>query len=96
MEQASSGFCAGLLRGLFDADGSVQGSQDKGVSVRLTQSSLPLLESVQRMLLRMGIASTVYLERHASGIKHLPDGRGGLAGRGGADAGEWRELPRAQ
>ena len=28
---------AALLRGLFDADGSVQGSQDKGVSVRLTQ-----------------------------------------------------------
>jgi ribonucleoside-diphosphate reductase alpha chain len=77
MEQASSGFCAGLLRGLFDADGSVQGSQDKGVSVRLTRSSLPLLKAVQRMLLRMGIASTVYLERHASAIKRLPDGRGG-------------------
>jgi ribonucleoside-diphosphate reductase alpha chain len=77
MEQASSGFCAGLLRGLFDADGSVQGSQDKGVSVRLTQSSLPLLEAVQRMLLRMGIASTIYRERHASGFKRMPDGRGG-------------------
>ena len=77
MEQASSGFCTGLLRGLFDADGSVQGSQDKGVSVRLTQSSVPLLESVQRMLLRLGIASTIYRERHVSGIKRMPDGRGG-------------------
>ena len=79
MEQASSGFCAGMLRGLFDADGSVQGRQDKGVSVRLTQSSLPLLEAVQRMLLRMGVASSIYLDRHVAGIRRMPDGRGGHA-----------------
>ena len=30
----------------FDADGSVQGSQTKGVSVRLAQSDLPRLEAV--------------------------------------------------
>ncbi len=42
MEAESSDFHCGLLRGLFDADGSVQGSQDKGVSVRLTQSDLSL------------------------------------------------------
>ena len=77
MEQASSEFAAGLLRGLFDADGSVQGQQDKGVSVRLTQSDEPLLQAVQRMLLRLGIASTIYRERHEAGVKSLPDGRGG-------------------
>ena len=38
IEPASSDFYRGLLRGLFDADGSVQGSQEKGVSVRLTQT----------------------------------------------------------
>jgi ribonucleoside-diphosphate reductase alpha chain len=38
MEAGSSDFCRGLLRGLFDADGSVQGTQDKGLSVRLTQA----------------------------------------------------------
>ncbi len=77
MEAGSSAFCCGLLRGLFDADGSVQGAQDKGVSVRLTQSDAALLEAVQRMLLRLGIASTIYRERHAAGSKLLPDGRGG-------------------
>ncbi len=38
IERGSSTFIQGLLRGLFDADGSVQGSQAKGVSVRLSQS----------------------------------------------------------
>ncbi|MDP1692818.1 MAG: LAGLIDADG family homing endonuclease [Burkholderiaceae bacterium] len=59
MEEASSDFAAGLLRGLFDADGSVQGQQEKGVSVRLTQSDRPTLQAAQRMLLRLGIGSTI-------------------------------------
>ncbi len=40
MEEASSAFCKGFLRGFFDCDGSVQGNQSKGVSVRLAQSNL--------------------------------------------------------
>jgi ribonucleoside-diphosphate reductase alpha chain len=78
MERASSAFCIGLLRGLFDADGSVQGSQDKGVSVRLTQSDEPLLEATQRMLLRLGIVSRLYRNRHPGGLRPLPDGKGGV------------------
>ncbi len=77
MEQASSAFCCGLLRGLFDANGSVQGNRDKGVSVRLTQADASLLETVQRMLLRLGIASTLYRERRSEGLHLLPDGQGG-------------------
>jgi ribonucleoside-diphosphate reductase alpha chain len=77
MEMRSSDFCRGLLRGLFDADGSVQGTQAKGVSVRLAQSDLAALQAAQRMLLRLGIASTVYRERRAAGVVLLPDGRGG-------------------
>ena len=77
MEAESSGFYCGLLRGLFDADGSVQGTQEKGVSVRLTQSDLPLLEAAQRMLLRLGIHAALYRERHGAGRKLMPDGRGG-------------------
>jgi ribonucleoside-diphosphate reductase alpha chain len=77
MEAGSSDFCAALLRGLFDADGSVQGTQDKGVSVRLSQSDLALLETAQRMLLRLGIASTIYRERRPAGITLMPDGKGG-------------------
>ncbi|MBI5256671.1 MAG: ribonucleoside-diphosphate reductase, adenosylcobalamin-dependent [Burkholderiales bacterium] len=77
MEAGSSDFCRGLLRGLFDADGSVQGQQDKDVSVRLSQSDLPLLEAVQRMLLRLGVASTIYRDRKPAGVASLPDGPGG-------------------
>ena len=76
LEQGSSRFCRGFLRGLFDADGSVQGGQVKGVSVRLAQSDLARLEAVQRMLLRLGIVSTIY-DRRAAGTKLLPDGKGG-------------------
>jgi ribonucleoside-diphosphate reductase alpha chain len=78
MEKTSSEFAAGLLRGLFDADGSVQGSQEKGVSMRLSQSDLPLLQTAQRMLLRLGIASTIYQNRRLAQERALPDGRGGL------------------
>jgi len=77
MERQSSAFAQGLLRGLFDSDGSVQGAQDKGLSVRLAQSDIPLLETVQRMLLRLGIASTLYRDRRPASVRTLPDGRGG-------------------
>ena len=78
MEKTSSAFAEGLLRGLFDADGSVQGSQEKGVSLRLSQSDLCLLQTAQRMLLRVGIASTIYPNRRLAQARPLPDGRGGL------------------
>ncbi len=77
IETGSSDFYRGLLRGLFDADGSVQGSQEKGVSVRLTQVDAGNLQAVQRMLARLGIASTIYRERRPAGLRALPDGKGG-------------------
>ena len=76
MERQSSCFAQGLLSGLFDADGSVQGSQEKGLSVRLSQSDAPLLQTVQRILLRMGVASTLYRDRRPAAVKSLPDGHG--------------------
>jgi len=78
MEKTSSAFHRGLLRGLFDSDGSVQGTQAKGVSIRLSQSDLPLLEAVQRMLLRFGIAAAIYRDRRLAGQRPMPDGAGGL------------------
>ncbi len=78
IEVASSEFYRGLLRGLFDTDGSVQGTQSKGISIRLAQSNLEFLKAAQRMLLRLGIFSTIYQERRKAGKKQLPDGRGGL------------------
>jgi len=77
VERCSRDFYLGFLRGLFDADGSVQGSQAKGVSIRLAQSDLPRLQAVQRMLLRLGIAARIYAERRPAGASLLPDGRGG-------------------
>ncbi|MBA3469011.1 MAG: hypothetical protein H0T53_05150 [Herpetosiphonaceae bacterium] len=77
IEATSSAFHCGFLRGLFDADGTVIGTQTKGVSVRLAQSNLETLQSVQRMLLRLGIASTIYENRRLEGLRFLPDGNGG-------------------
>ncbi|MDF1522207.1 MAG: LAGLIDADG family homing endonuclease, partial [Trueperaceae bacterium] len=77
IEQASSTFYAGFLQGLFDADGSVQGRQAKGVSVRLAQSDDAMLLRVQRMLARLGIIATLDRERRPAGTRELPDGRGG-------------------
>ena len=79
IEQQSSAFAEGMLRGLFDADGSVQGTQDKGVSIRLSQSDAERLEAAQRMLLRLGIASTLYRNRRPAGLSLLPNGQGGSA-----------------
>ncbi|MDP8260131.1 MAG: ribonucleotide reductase N-terminal alpha domain-containing protein [Candidatus Gygaella obscura] len=78
IEKGSSEFSRGLLQGIFDADGSVIGTQEKGVSVRLSQSDLLLLETVQRILLRFGIYSKIYCLRRKAGPYFLPDGKGGV------------------
>jgi ribonucleoside-diphosphate reductase alpha chain len=77
LERRSSAFYGAFLRGLFDADGSVQGSQNKGVSVRLSQSNRETLAAVQRMLLRLGIASAIYSDRRPALDRLMPDGKGG-------------------
>jgi ribonucleoside-diphosphate reductase alpha chain len=77
IELCSSAFCCAMLRGFFDTDGSVQGSQEKGVSVRLTQVDDENLVRVQRILLRLGIASAIYWNRKPAGVTSMPDGRGG-------------------
>ena len=79
MESASSKFYRGFLQGFFDADGSVQGSQENGVSVRLAQSDLTRLEAVQRMLLRLGIVAKIYRNRRPAGIARLPNSHRELA-----------------
>ena len=76
VEYASSVFARGFIRGLFDTDGSPQGTQNKGVSIRLYSIDRPLLEAVQRMALRMGINSTIY-KRKPPGVQQMPNGKGG-------------------
>lgn len=77
IERCSSDFNRAFLRGFFDADGSVQGSQEKGISVRLTQAHLADLQAMQRMLQRLGIIATIYENRRPAGMSLLPDGKGG-------------------
>jgi ribonucleoside-diphosphate reductase alpha chain len=48
-----------FLSALFSSKGSVQGNRQKGVSIRLSSSSLPLLKQVQLLLLQFGIMSRV-------------------------------------
>jgi len=79
MLTASSDFQTGFVRGFFDADGSVAGSQEKGVSVRLGLSNQQHLLTLQQMLLHLGINSVIYWDRREAGERLLPDGKGGLA-----------------
>ncbi len=75
--RSSKDTAKGFLKGLFTADGSVQGSNEKGVSVRLSSSELDLLKDVQDLLLGFGICSKIYEERRKEGEQKLPDGKGG-------------------
>jgi ribonucleoside-diphosphate reductase alpha chain len=74
MERASSDFCRGFLRGIFDAEGFVQCSQQSGFTVRLVQSDRARLQAVQRMLLRLGIAAKLRVQRAPSAPRCPRDG----------------------
>ena len=77
IEKTSSNFYEGFLSGWFDADGSVQGKQLKGTSIRLSSNSIQNLESAQRMLARLGIISSIYKNRRQGELRSLLDGKGG-------------------
>ena len=79
IEQASSDFYRGYLQALFDADGTVAGleSSNGTYAVRLCQSNYRFLVGIQRMLLRLGIYSVIYNNRHPEGYRMMPDGKGG-------------------
>ena len=62
-----------FLSALFGADGSVQGSREKGISVRLASNSSRLLKQVQVLLLQFGIVSKVYENRRNAHVKMMPD-----------------------
>lgn len=67
LEKCSSDFYRGFLKGLFDCDGSAQGTQKKGVSIRLPRKDVHFLQALQRMLLRLGMVGRIAEE-------HRPDG----------------------
>ena len=69
----------GFLQALFTADGGVQGSPKKGISVRLAQSNERLLEQVQMLLLNFGISNRIYRNRREAGYRMMPDANRKLA-----------------
>lgn len=75
IEEASSDFYKGFLRGLFDANGSVEDSPQKGVHLRLSEADLSFLEAVQRMLLRLGIVSVISQNRRLEKSKDRSESR---------------------
>ncbi|MDZ7850382.1 MAG: ribonucleotide reductase N-terminal alpha domain-containing protein [Halodesulfurarchaeum sp.] len=77
--RGSEEMARGFLRALFTADGGVQGTVEKGVSVRLTSTGVELLRDVQRLLVNFGVFSKIYENRHEAGRQEMPDGTGGTA-----------------
>jgi ribonucleoside-diphosphate reductase alpha chain len=73
----SEDFQRGFLQALFSADGQVSDGGEKGCSVRLSSSHLPLLKDVQRLLVNFGIVSRIYENRRPAGHRPRPDGKGG-------------------
>jgi len=69
-EVGSYDFTRGLISGFFDADGTIQDASGSRKSVRLSQSNLERLQSVQRLLLAMGINSKIYANRRSAGNAH--------------------------
>src|SRR6185437_15956515 len=68
---------AGLLRGLFTADGCVYNYGAKSQSVSLDSVSLELLRQVQLLLLGFGIKAKLYTNRRVGPLTTLlPDGKG--------------------
>jgi len=70
----SKEFISGFLSGLFDADGSVQGTALKGYSVRLSQSKISLIEHCQRLLHMLGVSSKVCKNRRLENEKYWAQG----------------------
>jgi len=90
LDQGSSGKCftadvfsldraslAGLLRGLFTADGTVANYGDKSHYVALDSTSIDLLCQVQLLLLAFGIKAKLYRNRRSTDTARMPDGKGG-------------------
>ena len=88
IEQAPAEMVAAFLRGLFDADGCVVTSRDKGRYVGLGFGSPELLRGVQKLLSTFGIMSRIYKTTTASServvLLHEQGGRDGTYGHSAA------------
>ena len=74
LEECSPEFYKGFLKGIFDSDGHFEFVTN--ASIRLSQVRYDTLQTVQRMLLRLGIFSKIYKQSDERKTM-LPDGKGG-------------------
>lgn len=72
-ESGSMELYKGFIQGLFDADACVTGSIKTRPSIQITQVSLKTLQTVQRMLLRLGIVSKIHKAKQKAGLRPLPN-----------------------
>lgn len=81
MLQRSSDFQRGFIMGMFDTDGSVQGTSSiNGMSVRLSTTRMQHAKLVHQMLLHFGVNSKIYMNRQPEGrVTSLPNGKGGYS-----------------
>jgi len=63
MENASTNIGKFYLAGMYYADGSVQGTDGRGYSVRLAQSNEPMLREIQKITHANGIMTKIHLRR---------------------------------
>ncbi|BAS27336.1 LAGLIDADG family homing endonuclease [Limnochorda pilosa] len=82
VERASSAFYRGFLRGLFDIHATLEGSENGVLRVRLHLPDPAQAPGVQRMLLRMGIASRLARRPHDGARRKGAAGEARLATRG--------------
>jgi ribonucleoside-diphosphate reductase alpha chain len=78
VQETSFDFYCGVIRGIFDTDGCVEGKDKNRNCISITQVKLDLLKRLQQMLLRIGIKSKIYENVRLPHDKMLPDGFGGL------------------
>lgn len=70
IEEGSYKFYQGFLRGLFNSNGVVRGDLSRGICIRLLRCKLSKLQATQRMLLRLGIASSIYRRYYSQASYH--------------------------
>ncbi|HEX4302719.1 MAG TPA: ribonucleotide reductase N-terminal alpha domain-containing protein [Rhizomicrobium sp.] len=95
MERRSSAFHAGFLRAIFDVNGTISGGGNSA-ALGIRYTSLTRLQSIQRMLLRLGVVSAIEAEADGFKLNIIGDDTLRYAERVGfSDGGKAQRLPSA-
>ena len=69
IEEESKSFYIGYMKGLFNENGSLDGTKKTGLFIRLVHEEVIILKQVQRMLLKLGIFSKINENKKINGYK---------------------------